>query len=128
MSLSLPEDIEPYCEDTTDFHRPAAYALVLERPDDFTQAFDNAFDTRPDWFDRARTCDTLCYVGGTSDLLSRLEDHRDGEVRTTVLTEVCDIERLQTVWFAGNERYQQTEYRLAQTLQDDRPSWHVHQR
>jgi len=128
MSLLLPEAIEPYCESTTDYHKSGAYALALNRPSDFAEAWDQEYDHRPDWFDRARTAQTLCYVGGTSDLLSRLEDHKKGKVRTTTLTEICDIERLHTVWWADDERYQQTEYQLALTLQDEMPRWHVHQR
>jgi len=128
MSLLLPEAIEPYCESTTDYHKSGAYALALNRPSDFADAWDRHHDHRPDWFDRARTALTLFYVGGTGDLLSRLEDHRDGDVRTTTLTEVCSIEHLHTLWFAGSEHYEQTEYRLARWLQRDRPRAYVHQR
>jgi len=128
MTLIHPEAIEPFCESTEEFHKAGAYALVLDRPDDFTEAWDRHYDARPDWFDAARTAQTLCYVGGTGDLLSRLEDHRDGEVRMTTLTEICDIDSLHTIWFAGGERYQQTEIRLARWLQQDRPRWHIHQR
>jgi len=128
MSLSLPADIEPFCESTDEFHNPAAYALVLDRPDDFAAAWDRQYDIRPDWLDAARTAGTLCYVGGSSDLLSRLEDHRNGDKRQTTLTRICDIDRLHTVWFAENEHWKQTEFQLAQWLSDERPRWYVHSR
>ena len=127
MSLTLPSDLEPFVDSIDEIHREGAYALVLERPDDFGSAWDDRHDRRPGWFDAARTADTLCYVGGASDVLARLEDHRDGDVRTTVLTEVCDFDRLHTVWWADDDPYVVVEFRLAKMLMNERPRWYVRQ-
>jgi hypothetical protein len=126
--LRLPSDLEPWVDDFDEMHDAGAYALVLSRPPDVRDVWDRHFETRPDWFATFRDAETVAYVGGSSDLLSRLEDHRDGEVRTTVLTEVCEIERLQSVWFAGDEPFEVTEANLAAALRETRPSWYVHQR
>jgi predicted GIY-YIG superfamily endonuclease len=128
MSLSLPADIEPYCDSTEDYHKQGAYALVLNRPDNFLERWDRHHDKRPDWLSAARTADVLAYVGGSSDILSRLEDHRDGEVRQTTLTRVCEIDRLHTLWYSVDEDWRQTEFRLAKWLANERLRWFVHQR
>ena len=126
--LELPADLEPFADDFDQMHASGAYALVLDRPDDFHAAWRREFDAVPDWFTLARDASTLAYVGGSSDVLSRLEDHRDGEGRTTVLTRVCEIDRLQSVWFAKDEPWEVTEANLASALRETRPSWYVHQR
>lgn len=128
MSLTLPGDLEPWIDTIEDAFRPGAYALVLDRPEDFPAAWDRLYDIRPEWFSLARECETLAYVGGASDVLSRLEDHRDGEVRRTVLTSVCDIDHLHTVLWATDRPYSVVEYNLAVTLSRERDGWYVHSR
>jgi len=100
MSLSLPADVEVFLTDGYDqLHDPAVYALVLERPGDVAEAWDQEFDARPPWFDEFQDARAVWYVGATNDCLSRLEDHRDGEVRVGVLQRVCEIESLRNVWW-----------------------------
>ncbi|AFH22472.1 hypothetical protein OSG_eHP27_00100 [environmental Halophage eHP-27] len=96
--LELPADVEVF-GDYEQFHDPAVYCLILERPDDVADRWDRRFDHRPDWWDEFVSAEACWYVGAAKDCLSRLEDHRDGDVRTTVLTEVCDIDSLRNVWW-----------------------------
>lgn len=130
MSLELPADAEPYVNDYDDLHNPAAYALKLGRPVDLQEAWNQHYDTHPDYWDRLVSAESVFYVGASSNLLSRLEDHRDGDVRSTVLTEVCEVVGLQTVWPAENkiEAFELAEPRLARWLQQERPRAYVHQR
>lgn len=132
MTLSLPADVEPHLgtdADLSDFHRPGVYALRLSRPDDVADAWDREFDSRPAWFDRFAGASGVVYVGGAADVLARLEDHRDGEVRTTVLTRVCEIESLRNVWwFSDTDEAFTRESKLAIMLQNEYPDLFVHQR
>ena len=126
--LSLPEDLEPYADEWDDMRGAGAYALVLDRPDDFAAAWDDAYDVRPEWFDAAAEAEVLAYVGGSNDVLYRLENHRDGKVRTTALTNVCEIDRLHTAWLDDETEYSITEFRLATMLDNERETWFVRQR
>jgi hypothetical protein len=126
--LTLPADLEPYADSIAAMHEPGAYALVLAQPDDLVAQWDARFDHRPGWVAEAADSDTVCYVGGSQDILSRLEDHREGSVRVPVLTRLCDIERLQTVVWADSDTYEHVEYNLAATLRDERPGWFIRQR
>ena len=128
MSLSLPEELSPYTDG--DNSTPGAYALRLGRPLDLESAWEQHYDTRPPYWDQLMQADSVLYVGGTGDLLSRLEDHRDGDVRQTVLTKVCDVTGLQTAWPADNptNAFELVEPRLARWLQQTRPSSYVHSR
>lgn len=130
MSLSLPEDLEPYVDDYDDLHSSGAYALELQRPVDLRERWQQHYDTEPDYWTRLVNADTVYYVGGTSDLLSRLEDHRDGEVRQTVLTRVCDIRRLHVAWVSSDAETatEIDEPRLARWLQESRPRSYCHTR
>lgn len=136
MSLQLPGDLEPYVSNYNQLHSPGAYALVLEKPSDLAGAWEAEYDTQPDYWPELRDASECFYVGGTGDLLSRLEDHRNGDrdddtgARSTVLTELCSIEGLQTAWVAESpERATDIiEPRLARWLQKARPSAFVHQR
>lgn len=101
MTLELPADVEVFGGPGR-WHDPAVYCLVLERPDDVADVWDRQFDHRPEWWDEFVSANAVYYVGATADCLSRLEDHRDGEVRTTVLTEVCDIDKLRNVWWMSS--------------------------
>lgn len=128
MTLELPSDLYPYTGG--DHHQPGAYALELQRPIDLRERWQQHYDEEPDYWNRLVNSDTVYYVGGTSDLLSRLEDHRDGEVRQTVLTRVCDVAGLQTAWPADNpsKAFELVEPRLARLLQQERPKAYVHTR
>jgi predicted GIY-YIG superfamily endonuclease len=128
MSLELPSALSPYTDG--DNHTSGAYALRLGRPLDLADAWERHYDERPPYWDQLMTADSVYYVGGASDLLSRLEDHRNGEVRQTVLTRVCDVTALQTAWPADNatEAFEIVEPRLARWLQNVQPASYVHTR
>jgi len=129
MPLELPADLEPFVDDYDQMTTEGCYALLLDRPDNPAAAWDRHFDTRPEWFARFVGAEQVAYVGSGHDVLRRLEEHRDGEVRTTVLTEVCEIDGLHTVWFVGAEDTEQLRFeerKLARWLDRERPSWFVH--
>lgn len=129
MTLHLPEAIEPFCTDDHDWHDPAAYALDLAEPDDPASACDAYFETRPPWLGDLLACERAIYVGATGDLLSRLEDHRDGEHRKASLVSICAIDGLRSVWWAadfGSATVQ--EYNLAGMLGREYPEAYVHTR
>jgi predicted GIY-YIG superfamily endonuclease len=124
MSLELPAELEPYAEEYSDISGPGCYLLELTKPDDMADAWDREFDHRPEWFEQLQDADRVLYVGASKRVLSRLEDHRDGEVRLTVLTRVCDVSSVEEAWFYGSaEKAFQAEYNHAaevsrQTLDD----------
>lgn len=132
MSLELPADLEPYIQDYDELHSAGAYALILDRPQDLQAAWEQYYDERPDYWRALQDAATVYYVGGASDLLSRLEDHRNGEVRQTVLTRVCDIQGLQVAWVAedgdAEKAREVLEPRMARWLARARPDSYVHSR
>lgn len=131
MSLELPADIEPHLGRFVDheWSDPAVYCLTLTRPDDLEDAWDRVFDTRPPYFEDLQQCSTAVYIGATNDLLSRLEDHRDGEVRVTALTEICEIDELRNIWwFDSTDRAFEREHGIAITMQNEYPEYYVHSR
>jgi len=128
MTLSLPADVEVFLTDEYDqLHDPGVYALVLERPDGVAEAWDREFETRPPWFDEFQDARAVWYVGATNDCLSRLEDHRDGEVRVGVLQRVCEIESLRNVWWMpSTDKAFERESGIAVELQNHYPEVYVH--
>jgi len=103
MTLSLPEDAERFLLDGHDFDRlygAAVYCLRLSRPDNLPEVWDQHFDTRPDeYWEDLTDADGVLYVGCAKDVLSRLTDHKDGDKRVTVLTEICSIDGLRNIWW-----------------------------
>jgi len=132
MSLQLPADAEPHIpadESITYLRNPGVYCLTLSKPDDLAAAWDREFDHRPDYWDDLTHCTQVAYVGAAKDVLSRLEEHRDGKVRQTALTTVCEIDALRNIWwFDSSEVAFERESRIAMLMQNHKPSWYVHQR
>ena len=131
MGLELPADAEPFLRSEDEWlRRPAAYALELRKPYHFEAQWDRHFDTRPDdYWEELVAADEVIYVGGTKDLLGRLEDHRDGEVRQAVLLEVCAILSIRSVWWADGDDPLLVERQLADALRaEEPPTTYVHQR
>lgn len=136
MSLELPSDLTPYTNGHDNLHAPGAYALQLGRPVDLADRWPQHYDEEPDYWGKLIEADRVVYVGGTSDLLSRLEDHRNNDdpekdsKRGTVLTRVCDVVGLQTAWVTedATKATEIIEPRLARLLQQAYPSWYVHTR
>jgi predicted GIY-YIG superfamily endonuclease len=95
VTLSLPADIEPY---TDDYRTPAVYALDVAMPDDLLAEWDRRFDARAAWFDELQAANAVVYVGATSDLINRLEEHRDRTVRRAVLPSLATDLELRNVW------------------------------
>jgi predicted GIY-YIG superfamily endonuclease len=126
MTLELPADIEPF---TTAFHTPAVYALRLDLPRDLPQAWDAVYDHRPDYVDLATERDRVIYVGATGDILSRLEDHRDGEVRQAALVSLAEDKDLRNVWpFDDETRAFERENQFAIMLRQQYADAYVHSR
>lgn len=131
MTLSLPEDAEPFLTDGMNFSRlrgAGVYCLVLDRPDDLEAAWDQAFDHRPPYFEELRNARQAVYIGAAKDVLARLTDHKDGEKRLTVLTEICDITELRNIWWTDPNRRFVVESQMQTMLQNEKPEWFVHSR
>jgi predicted GIY-YIG superfamily endonuclease len=112
--LSLPAELEPHADDYSDINGPGVYMLELTKPDDIASEWDREFDHRPEWFEQLTDASRVLYVGASKRVLSRLEDHRDGQVRLTVLTRVCDVSSVENVWFYDSaEKAFQAEYNHA---------------
>jgi len=130
--LELPADIEPFLQSEHSHERirgPAVYCLRLTRPDDLAAVWDVEFDTRPDYWDDLTDADGVLYVGSAKDLLSRLNDHANGEVRLTVLTEICEIDDLRNVfWVDDPDRRFIEESQIATMMQTNLPDQYVHSR
>jgi len=130
MSLSLPENAEPFIPDGEPFdhlHEPAVYALTLTKPDDLKAAWDAEFDARPGYFEELQDASGVVYIGEAGDVLHRLEDHRNGEIRVGVLQRVFEIDSLRNIWFMpSKEQAEQEESNIAIMLQNERPELYVH--
>jgi hypothetical protein len=128
--LELPADIEPFLRDDHQHERirgPAVYCLTLTRPDDLAAAWDREFDHRPDYWDDLTDAGGVLYVGSAKDLLSRLNDHADGEVRQTILTTVCEIEKLRNIyWVDDPDRRRIVESNVGTMLQNEYPNLYIH--
>lgn len=130
MSLSLPADIEPFADDYSDLSGPGIYALNLSKPEDLTAAWDAEFDERPAYWDKLQQSESVVYVGAAKNVLSRLEDHRDKDVRVGVLQRVCDIEGLRNVWFcdSAEEAFERESRKAIELRNWLSPETFVHQR
>lgn len=131
MSLSLPADIEPYLDGQA-FERirgPAVYCLSLVRPEDVQSAWLDEFDNKAPYLDELAEADTAYYIGAANDLLHRLNDHNDRDVRKAALLRVCAINALENVWwFDSTDKAFQQESRIAIELANELPNCYVHQR
>ena len=126
MSLSLPEDLEVFGGPDR-WHSPGCYCLTLDAPDDITTAWETEFDVRPPWVDQIAITRETWYVGAASDVLARLEDHRDGEVRKAAILRLCDIDGLRNVWWYPNkDEAFIRESKIAIDLQNAYPDTYVH--
>jgi predicted GIY-YIG superfamily endonuclease len=132
MTLTLPADAEPFISndgDLSDLRGPGVYALTLARPENTAEAWDSEFDHRPDYLKLLEAAERLVYVGAASDVLRRLGEHRGGQKRKAALLRVCAIESLRNIWLMDStEEAFQEESRLALLLQNEYPSYYVHQR
>jgi len=100
MSLSLPEDMEPYLSDEyTRYDNPAVYALVLDVPGDLRQQWTEYYDHTPDYLEAIEDASTVIYVGAAKNAIARLEDHKDGGVRKVALLRFCEIDGLRNLWW-----------------------------
>lgn len=133
MTLELPQDAEHFIPDGESFdhlHEPGVYALELTKPDDLSSAWDQEFDHRPGYWEELTDASKVVYVGEAGDVLRRLEEHRDGEVRVGVLQRVCDIHSLRNIWWMNSkEEAEEQESALAIALQNQYDESHyIHYR
>jgi len=131
MTLSLPEDIEPWLtQDYSQMRGPACYALELDAPDNVRDRWREHYDVVPDYMDAVEAAETVVYVGAAKDLLHRLEDHAARDVRKSALLRVCRIGSLRNVWwFEDVDRAFERESGLALMLDNQTDAGtYVHQR
>ena len=95
MTLTLPSDLEAF---TDDYTASGVYALDIQKPDDLEVEWDRRFEHRPAWFDELDAAENVVYVGAAKNLLARLEDHRDGQVRQAILPSLAVDMDLRNVW------------------------------
>ena len=130
MSLQLPACIEPHMMTDMAFERirgAAVYVLELDPPDDIYTAWDEHFENRAPYLDEIDECAEVLYVGAANDLLRRLNDHNDGEVRKAALLRVCEIESLHSVyWFDDPDIAFERESAIATVIQNERGNAYVH--
>ena len=132
MSLELPGDIEPHMMTDMAFERirgAAVYCLELDPPDNIYEAWDQHFENRAPYLDEIDDAAGVRYVGAANDLLRRLNDHNDGEVRKSALLRVCDIASLHSVWWfdSADEAFER-ESKIATIMQNNRPELYIHSR
>ena len=129
VTLSLPADLEAHADDYAQLTSPGVYALRLEKPDAPEWAIAETWDVWPSWGDEFVAADAIAYVGASSNVLGRLEDHRDGEVRKAALLRICEIDGIHSVWFYDDvDLAFDREWQHATKLQHERPAWYVHSR
>lgn len=126
MGLSLPADAEAFLSDGDAITDSSVYALELSKPPDPAAAWDRHYDTRPPWFPEFLNNPRTIYVGATGNLIGRLEDHRDGDVRQASILQVCDIDALIDVRFHENPF--DHEFNVGVDLSRKHPDAYVHQR
>jgi predicted GIY-YIG superfamily endonuclease len=85
MSLELPADVEPF---GTEWHQSGVYVLRYAVPDDVHERAERVFDHPPQWLDALSEAEKVLYCGMSGNVMGRLEDHRDGGPRKTVLTKL----------------------------------------
>jgi len=102
MTFRPVEEVEAFADSFAQSRGPAIYALDLSKPDDLTATWDATFDSRPAYWDELQQAESVVYVGAAKNVVSRLEDHRDKEVRIGVLQRVCEIEGVRNVWFCDS--------------------------
>lgn len=129
MTLTLPADAEPFVDDISDLRQPAVYALKCIKPDDMAAQWDRQFDHRPDYWNELVNAQRVAYVGASKDVLARLEDHRDADVRKAALLEVCEpVGVLNIKFFKTAEKAFERESGLALRFAREHPEFYVHQR
>jgi hypothetical protein len=128
--LMLPQDVEKFLTDGfSQLHDPAVYALKLDVPKNIESEWDRYHDEKPDYLEEIQNSKGCVYVGAAKDLLARLSDHKGGDVRLTVLTEVCEIDGIRNIWWVDSpDRRFIEESKLATMLQNERPEIYVHSR
>jgi len=129
MSLNLPEDAETFLsDDHPDWSGPGVYALTLSKPDDLAAEWDAVYEERPEYWDQLEESETVVYVGAAKNVMARLEDHRDGDVRKAALLRVCEIDHLRNIWwFNTPDAAFLKESQLAMWMQNQYADMFVHQ-
>ena len=129
MTIALPEAVEPFLADDVEWSQPGVYALVLEKPDELTQAWGETFDHRPPYLDELEEAETVVYVGAAKNVMHRLEDHNRRDKRKAALLEVCEIDHLRNVWWMDSvEHAFERESGIAIQMSNHNPDYYVHQR
>jgi len=129
MSLTLPADIEPHLIDGYDWNDPGVYCLSLTVPSDVRERWECEFEQTPDYVDMVEQKHCTAYVGATKNVMARLEDHRDGDVRKVALLRVCEIDGVHNIhWFDSKDDAFKHEWGIANLMSQQRPEFYVHQR
>jgi predicted GIY-YIG superfamily endonuclease len=123
MVLELPRDLEAFADEYDQLQSAAVYALDLTPPDDVAAVWDRRFEERPAYWDRLVNAETWVYVGASGNVLHRLEDHREGKVRKSILPTLAEDMALRNVWFqrSSNKAFER-ESAIAIRLRNHLPS------
>jgi len=130
MTLTLPADAEPFVDDDiSELRQPGCYALKCRKPDNPRKQWQEHFDSVPDYIELVEDRQRVAYVGAASDVLRRLEEHRDGDKRKAALLRVCEpIGVLNIKFFPTAQQAFDREFNLAQRFAQQHPEFYVHQR
>ena len=117
MTLTLPQDAEPFGDDWT---RPGVYAIQYAKPADIAAAWDSYYEARPRWFDQLEAATHILYVGEAGNVMRRLEDHADAEKRRTTLSRIgCEPVGIEAIdYHDSKEAAEHAEYNTAVRLNE----------
>lgn len=127
------DDLEAFCDDLSDAHAPAVYAVKLSTPDDWRlvmDMWDQHFDVDPpDWLRAAFDSHVVVYVGATKNLSERLHTHLENANQSTAIAKIFPFHSLWGVWFFDDvgEAFDR-EHGIAMDLNNEYPGLYVHSR
>ena len=111
---------------------PGVYALDIAVPDEGHESharrwLTSGYGTVPPFLPQLVACDKAVYVGRSSNVRARLEDHLEGRVRTASLPSVYEIRGIDSVEWGENSDTAERQYADELAVQYG-PDVYVHSR
>jgi hypothetical protein len=128
----LSEALAPHVDADAESSDPGCYALAIAVPDEghdehARRWLEAGYGTVPPYLPQIVECEEVVYVGRSSNVRVRLEEHLAGRVRTASLPSVYDVKGIVGVRWGANDDHHERNYRddLAAELG---PNAYVHAR